>query len=183
MADPGITLSYSRALFAASRQRDQVDSTCEELTEFTRALTEVPELGSFWYARLPANKKAAAATAALQARLSALTLQFLKILIRHRRERYLPSIARSFAALTRKAGERPVVRVVSAVPLPDDLRGELLRLCAGITGAQPEVEFVVDAEILGGIIVQTGNRMIDASVRGRLNAVGRILSGKHPNVV
>jgi F-type H+-transporting ATPase subunit delta len=171
-------LCYSRAIFAAARQLGLLEATVAELTAFTAALAVHPELGSFWYARLPAAKKAAVATAALQDRLSALTFNFLQVLIRRRRERYLPSVTRSLTALAQKAGERRAVLVVSAVSLPDDLRGELRRLCAVITGAQPEVEFAVDADILGGIVIRTGGLVIDASVRGRLDAVAGLLSGK-----
>ncbi|MEW6184044.1 MAG: ATP synthase F1 subunit delta [Bacillota bacterium] len=176
MPDPRITSSYSRALLASARCEGRIGPVRRELAELEKVLVEVPEFRSLWNARLPANRKATALDAVLRPRLSPLTLRFLKVLITHRRERYLPLIARYFAALCREAEKRAEVRVASAFPLPDDLRREIIETAARLTGFEPEVEFSVDAGLLGGLIIRFGDFLIDASVKGRLNSLGRLFA-------
>ncbi|MEW6173668.1 MAG: ATP synthase F1 subunit delta [Bacillota bacterium] len=178
MPDPKIASSYSRALFAAAKREDRVEQTRRELAELDEALAQVPEFRSLWNTRLPSNRKAAALDAVLESRLSTLTLRFLKILINHGRERHLPHITRSFAALSRKAEKRVEVRVVSALALPDGLRREILEAAARLTGMKPEVEFSVDAGLLGGLILTAGDCVIDASIKGRLKSLGRVLEAR-----
>lgn len=168
MPDRKVTLRYSRALFAAARRQGRVEPTRLELSEFVRALDDMPELRTLWYARLPVGQKAAALEAVFKARLSPLMLRFLRVLVRHRRERHLPSIARTFAALRRKAEKRAAAEVLTALPLPDDLRAVIIKVLAGLAGVEPEVRFSVDPGLLGGVVLKIGDRVADASVKGRL---------------
>lgn len=62
------------------------------------------------------------------------------------------------------------VVVISAVPLTDDEKTELLK----VTGAQ-EVEYRVDPSILGGLILRAGDKVVDGSVRGDLSALSMAL--------
>lgn len=62
------------------------------------------------------------------------------------------------------------VLVISAVPLTDDEKAEVVR----ITGAK-EVEYKVDPSILGGMILRAGDKVVDGSVRGDLSALALAL--------
>lgn len=66
-------------------------------------------------------------------------------------------------------------RVTSAVPLTADQKRRLASLLVAMSGTQVEIETVVDPSILGGLIVRLGDRLIDGSVRGRLQALRRRL--------
>lgn len=169
---------YSRALFTVAQRQDRVDPTCMELSGLVRALEDLPELRTLWYARLPVGQKTAALESVFKARLSPLVLQFLKVLATRRKERLLPGIARSFDSLSRKAGKRQEVEVVTALPLPDDLMAAVMKTVAGITGAEPELRFSVDPGLLGGILLRIGDRTIDASVKGRIELLrAELVSG------
>ncbi|MEW6447974.1 MAG: ATP synthase F1 subunit delta [Bacillota bacterium] len=179
MPDRKVTLRYSRALFAAAQRQGRVEPTRLELSELLRALADLPELHTLWYARLPANRKAAAVEAAFTTRLSPLLLRFLRVLVTHRRESHLPDIARSFAALSRKAEKREEAEVVTALPLPPDLQATVVETVARMTGREPEVRFCVDPGLLGGIVLKIGDHVIDASIKGRLKLLRKeILAGE-----
>jgi len=168
VSDLKAALRYSRALFAAAQRRDRVGRVRLELSCLARALQRLPELHTLWHARLPAGRKKAAVEAIFKDRLSPLVLQFLSVLVMHRREKYLAYIARSFATLSRRAEKRQELEVVTALPLPGDLQPVILKTVTGMTGAELEVQFSMDPGILGGVLLKIGDRVIDASINGRL---------------
>jgi F-type H+-transporting ATPase subunit b len=80
-------------------------------------------------------------------------------------------VKRFFAGVPAEAkglGDR--VTVISAVPLADDVKAEVVK----ITGAK-EVEYRVDPSILGGMILRAGDKVVDGSVRGDLSALSLAL--------
>jgi len=80
-------------------------------------------------------------------------------------------VKRFFAGVPAEAkGLGDKVTVISAVPLADDEKAELVK----ITGAK-EVEYRVDPSILGGMILRAGDKVVDGSVRGDLSALSLAL--------
>ncbi len=63
----------------------------------------------------------------------------------------------------------------SAVPLNDDQRKRLAEALGNATGKQVEVKVVVDPSVLGGIVAQVGDTVIDGSVRSRLDQLKQAL--------
>jgi F-type H+-transporting ATPase subunit delta len=64
---------------------------------------------------------------------------------------------------------KEVAEVRSAIDLNDDQRKRLAEALGQATGKQVEVKVVVDPSVLGGIVAQVGDTVIDGSVRGRLD--------------
>ena len=73
--------------------------------------------------------------------------------------------------MSEEAGGPLSAVVTSAVPLSDEERAKIEAALMKRFGANLEFTYQVDAEILGGLIVQVGDKLIDDSVRGRLNAL------------
>lgn len=101
---------------------------------------------------------------------------FLRILIDNRRLTLLPEIAAQFDNLRRKHEQRIKVSVVSAVELSKEQREKLAERLRDRFGLEVEMETGVDSNLLGGLVVRTGDHVIDASIRGRLEKLGRELS-------
>jgi len=101
--------------------------------------------------------------------------EFLKVLMHYRRLPLLPEIAAQFEALRRASEQRLKVSVTSAVEMQP---GQIEKLEARLRerfGTEIEMDTRVDADIIGGLIVRAGDKVIDASVRGRLGDLGRHL--------
>ncbi len=80
-------------------------------------------------------------------------------------------LKRFFAGVPAEAkGLGQKIVVISAVPLADDEKAEVLK----ITGAK-EIEYKVDPSILGGMILRAGDKVVDGSVRGDLSALSMAL--------
>ena len=83
----------------------------------------------------------------------------------------LPEIASAYEA--RLMDEAQVVRaeVTTAVALPADRISQLQHGLARATGRQVQLETRIDPSIIGGLIVKLGSRMVDSSLRTKLNAI------------
>ena len=82
-----------------------------------------------------------------------------------------------FAELARQAKGVALAEVVSAVPLTDADRQLVASWLEHHIGGSVEIHDRVDPEIIGGILARVGDRLIDSSVRGRLEALRRQLEG------
>jgi F-type H+-transporting ATPase subunit delta len=79
-------------------------------------------------------------------------------------------LARAAAEKGRASGE-----VRSAVPLNDDQKQRLVSAVEKATGKQVELKYVVDPSVLGGIVTQVGDTVIDGTVRTRLEQLRETL--------
>jgi F-type H+-transporting ATPase subunit delta len=117
---------------------------------------------------LPLEKRRELLEAALGKETPRPLLNLLLLLLRRGRIELLPRVAAAFRDLVnRKAGITPAL-VISATELSaQDLRALEQRL-EQLTGGRVDLEVRVDPSLLGGISVRVGDRLIDGSVRGRL---------------
>lgn len=87
----------------------------------------------------------------------------------------LPAIARAVIEKGAAMRNRAVAEVRSAVPLTDDQRKRLAAALKQSTGKDVEIKVVIDPSVLGGIVTQIGDTVIDGSIRNRLNRVRETL--------
>lgn len=100
---------------------------------------------------------------------------FLTVLMHYRRLPLLPEIATQFETLRRSSEHRLKVNVTSAVEMGQDQLEKLAARLREKFGTEIEMETDVDKDLLGGLVVRAGDKVIDASVRGRLEQLGRQL--------
>jgi F-type H+-transporting ATPase subunit delta len=119
-----------------------------------------------------------AADDALGTQISEKALNLVRLLIRRGRIELLPQVARRYEELYER--QKGIVRatITSAAPLDDaELRAIQAKL-SETTGGTLRTVVNVDPSLLGGVIVRIGDRMIDGSVRGRLERLrNRIAAG------
>lgn len=82
------------------------------------------------------------------------------------------SLAAAYRAVAREHEHREVAQVTSAVPLGDDVRASLIEHLQTLTGNTVTLEESVDPALLGGVRIVMGSRMIDGSLRRRLESLG-----------
>ncbi len=129
--------------------------------------------------RVPAAEKDRILTEVFDGRASGLVLRFLRVLNRHGRLELLGPIVREARAIWDRRNRRIPVSVRSAVPLDEDqlqaLRGRLQGLVAGT----PILTVSTDPGLIGGLVVQVGDQLYDASVKSRLAQLRhRLIEGK-----
>ncbi|MGQ9504061.1 MAG: ATP synthase F1 subunit delta [Thermogutta sp.] len=101
-------------------------------------------------------------------RVSALVLNFLKVLARRGRlDIFLPIVRAIHEEMDRRNGIIPV-RVVTAAPLDESLSQQLEGRLRDLVKGQPRISHRIDPRVIGGIVIEIGDKVIDASVSGQL---------------
>ncbi|HTC86572.1 MAG TPA: F0F1 ATP synthase subunit delta [Candidatus Acidoferrum sp.] len=114
------------------------------------------------------SERQAALGRLLGKRVTPLTLNLVRLLDQRGRLRLLPAIAADYTALLDAKRGIVAATVTSATPLGTDETDAVRARVEAITGSTVKLQTAVDPALIGGLTVQIGDRMIDASVRGRL---------------
>jgi F-type H+-transporting ATPase subunit delta len=95
-------------------------------------------------------------------------VRFLELLAERHRMPVLFRIRRAFDDLWRKENKRLPVTVTSAIDLDQEMVDDIGKKIEEQTGQRIELSSKVDPDVLGGLVLQVGNMVLDASVRNRL---------------
>jgi F-type H+-transporting ATPase subunit delta len=171
-----VASTYAEALYQAAADSGAVDRVAADLTALDAVLGSDSDV-----ARVLANPQVEtrvkkAAVAGLADAASPLTVNLLQVLIDRGRLEELGEIAAAFDERVAAAEGRIAVEVTTAVPLPDDLREQVVTRIREQTGKTPEITERVDPEIIGGLVLRVGGVVTDASVRGRIDGLRRSIS-------
>jgi F-type H+-transporting ATPase subunit delta len=176
-----VSRSYAEALLDVAGQDGQVDAVLGELDELVDDVFRgQPEFAAILASPfLPPQEKDRILTRAFEGRALPTVVRFLRVVNRHGRFGLLPGVVRQAREIwDRKQNRRPVA-VRSAVPLDDAQREALRERLARMVAATPLITFEVDPALIGGLVVQVGDEVYDASVRSRLQQLRhRLIEGK-----
>ncbi len=130
-------------------------------------------------ARVPRAEKDRMLREVFDGRASSLVLRFLRVLNRHDRLGLLAAIRREARTIWDRRNRRIPVRVRSAVPLDDGQLQVLRERLAGLVDGTPILSVSTDPGLIGGLVVQVGDHLYDASVKSRLAQLRhRLIEGK-----
>lgn len=164
------TLAYADALFGVARAEGTLGEVEDELFRFSQTLQGNDELrDALTNPGIPASRRQQIVEDLLGGKASATTVALVSMVVGTGRARDLPGIIRQIVEMSAAEANREVAEVRSAVPLNDDQRKRLAEALGQATGKQVEVKVVVDPSVLGGIVAQVGDTVIDGSVRSRLD--------------
>ncbi len=159
---------YADALFGAARDRGKLDVIREQLAQFADALSENREMQLFFFSPYFSSAEKEDGLKKAIADAEPELLNFLELLIEKHRMPVLFRIRRQFDALWAKENKRLGVTVTSAVELDPEVARRIGSEIEEQTGNMVELQTRVDPDILGGLVVQVGNMVLDTSIRNRL---------------
>ena len=164
------TLAYAEALFGVARAEGTLGEVEDELFRFSQTLQGSDELrDALTDPSIPASRRQQIIEDLLGGRASSTTVALVSLVVGTGRARELPTIIRQLVDMSAAEANKEVAEVRSAIDLNDDQRKRLAEALGHATGKQVEVKVVVDPSVLGGIVAQVGDTVIDGSVRGRLD--------------
>jgi F-type H+-transporting ATPase subunit delta len=163
-----IAAVYARSLFEVAQDQDKLDDVREQLGAFADALSETRELQVFLFSPYFSTAEKEEGLDRVVSDADPVILNFLKLLIEKHRMPVLFRIRAIFDALWEEENKLLPVSITSAVELDEAVVKQLVDRIAEQTDRTVEVTSQVDPDILGGIVVQVGNSVLDASVRNRL---------------
>jgi F-type H+-transporting ATPase subunit delta len=176
MANEKLARRYATAVFSLARESGVVDRIGEDLATIASVLGSNVLTNEFFIAPIvERQEKERVLLAAFEGRVHEIALHALLLLVRKRREALLGALVVEYRKLQLVArGEEPLT-VTSARELPrDELRAIVERL-ERLYEKKFEVTQVVDPNLIGGVRILMGDRRVDGTVAGRLEALARTL--------
>ena len=162
--------AYASALFEVARVEGSLDEVEDELFRLARTLEGSDELRNVLTdAAIPAQRRMGVVEDLLGGKASTVTANLVMFVVGAGRARELPAIIDRLVERAAAEKQRVVAEVRSAIPLDDDQRDRLAEALGRATGRAVEVKVIVDPSVIGGIVAQVGDTVIDGSVRTRLD--------------
>lgn len=161
---------YAIAAFELAQEHNDTDAWLDAVRQIAEFMGDMEVKRVLENTRVSQEPKQRLVEAAL-GDLPQLPLNLAKLLARKNRTELAVDIAAQFEQLLEQQRGVSRAHATTAVPLGDAERETLSRRLAEQTGGEVILETTVDPELLGGVVVQIGDRLIDASTRARLRAL------------
>lgn len=175
MADTRID-AYAGALFEIARAEGTLGEVEDELFRFSQTLQGSDELrDALTDARIPAARRQQITEDLLGGKASPTTAALVSMVVGAGRARDLPAIIHELVERSAAEARKEVAEVRSAINLTADQRERLVEALNAATGKQVALKVIVDPSVMGGVVAQVGDTVIDGSVRHRLEQLKQAL--------
>ncbi len=170
---------YATALFELAREAKAIDSVGKSLESLKAALAQSKDFAALTTNPLVSRSSALKGVAAVAKamKLDKLTTRFLGVLAQNRRLAELGKVIASFDTLAANHRGEATAEVTSALKLEASQVTALKKQLKAKVGRDVAVTQKVDPQILGGLVIRIGSRMIDSSIRTRLNSLAVAMKG------
>jgi F-type H+-transporting ATPase subunit delta len=159
---------YAGALFGVAKEKGKLDVIREQLGQFADALKENHEMQLFFFSPYFSSTEKGEGLEKAVGGAEPELINFLELLLEKHRMPVLFRIRRNYDSLWAKENKRLGVTVTSAVELDPEIAERISSEIEEQTGNEVQLENRVDPEILGGLVVQVGNMVLDTSIKNRL---------------
>jgi F-type H+-transporting ATPase subunit delta len=159
---------YATALFAVAKEKGKLDAIRDQLRQFVDALNENREMQLFLFSPSFSSAEKIEGLKKAVSDAEPELLNFWELLLEKGRMPVIFRIRRQFDALWDKENKRLGVTVTSAIELDPEVTKQIGAEIEEQTGNTVELTSRVDPDILGGLVVQVGNMVLDTSIRNRL---------------
>ncbi|MEJ2678002.1 MAG: ATP synthase F1 subunit delta [Gemmatimonadota bacterium] len=174
MRETTIARSYAEALFELASRRKEHDAVLTAFEAFGTLLEGAPEIRTFLETpKISANDKRKVLRAALEGRAPEIFVNFLQVVVDHRRQRLLRLVEREYRTLVDEHEGRLHVNVTLAREPDEAQRRQIAADLSRTLGKEVEPHIRVNANIMGGIVVRFGDQVLDGSLKRRLSSLRR----------
>jgi F-type H+-transporting ATPase subunit delta len=173
MSNPRLASRYAKSILDLAIEQNQQDAVlgdmqllvniCRQNRDF-EVMLESPVIKG--------DKKGHVMKAVLGDRISALSNSFITLLLNKGREGNLPEIASAYVSQYKEMKRIKTVKLISAAPLNDAVKAQIRqKLKSALPDYQLELEESIDPSLIGGYVLDLGDKVVDASIRRDLNDV------------
>ena len=163
---------YARAIFELAVEEDKLQEVTNNLKFVNETIKLQPDLSDFMYhphVKIEAKKEVFSQI--FQTEIGDLTNKFISLLMDKKREMLLPQIVSEYEMLANQVQNIVKAEITVARELNSEQRVALINKLSNVTGKTVVAEFKVASNILGGVIVKIGDKLIDGSVVRQLEAL------------
>tara|TARA_Y100000589_G_scaffold52720_1_gene43911 strand:+ start:1897 stop:2457 length:561 start_codon:yes stop_codon:yes gene_type:complete len=175
MKETRVAQRYAKSLISLAKERQVLEQVKEDMVIIKSVCEENRDFNNMLKSPVvKTDKKSAILKEIFAKELSELSLSFLNIITKKKREATLSAIANNFIDLYNESKNIVTARVTTAVVMTEDIRKEVLSQLKSIVGdVNVQVEERVDETLLGGFILRVGDREFNASASNKLQKLKR----------
>ncbi len=164
--NPRLSARYAKSILDLAVERGQLENAYNDMVFLNAACRMSKEFVNLLRSPIiKADKKGQILDAVTAGKVSPLTVAFYKLLLTKEREGHLPEIATAFIAQYKAYKGIEIVKLTTAIPVTENVKQEILsRIKDGHDLQHIELDTAVREELIGGFILEIGDRMVDASV-------------------
>jgi F-type H+-transporting ATPase subunit delta len=175
----GLAARYASALYELADDQSAIDAVAADLGKLKSLIDGSDDFRRFIkspvLSRADQSKGIAAISQAVQ--LTDLTQKFLGLVARNRRLFALPGMIAGFLEILAARRGQATAEVTSAVPLSESQVAAIAQALKATAGRAVQVATKLDPSILGGLIVRVGSRMVDSSLKSKLQRLKLSMKG------
>ncbi|KNF09717.1 ATP synthase subunit delta [Gottschalkia purinilytica] len=172
-----IAKRYAEALFEVGFELDKLEQFKDEIKSISSVFESEPKLNNiFTHPRLSKSEKKDILSSLFQGKVSNEVLNLCYITVDKGRERYLKDISEEYKKISNIAQGIVEAKAITAIPMDDKEVITLQNKLSSQLGKKVILSNIVDKSIVGGVLVKLGNKVIDGSIKGRLEQIQRDLN-------
>jgi F-type H+-transporting ATPase subunit delta len=167
-----VATAYAKSLITLAQEIKVLDTVFEDMQLTYKVCSENRNLRNMLNSPvITSAKKIAIITEIFKGKVSDLSLKFFILISQKGREELLTPIASAFIDEYKILKGIQIASVVTAVEFDDKTKKKIAGLMSSITDKQVDVSYKVDESLIGGFILNTGGKQVDASVKSKLNSI------------
>lgn len=171
-----VILEYAEALFAVACEENSKDEYAQALESVKNGFEENPEYMEFLLCPgIPMSERLSAIEEAFTGKLPEYIVYFLQLLCEKGRIQWLSDCVKEYNALVYASENVAGAVVTTAVELTQSEKERIKTKLEKMLGKSVEIECVTDPSVMGGVLIETEGRVIDGSLRRRLNEVKDVI--------
>ncbi|MDC0204220.1 ATP synthase F1 subunit delta [Flavobacteriales bacterium] len=177
MKQSRVTTRYAKALFQLVIEQGALEQSYRDMVLLDNVCAESKELSLLLKSPIvKTDKKLKILEDVFGSKISKVTMSFINIITTKKRESLLMLIASSFITLYKKHNKITTATAITAVPLDESLRTEVIRFIKKHGDDNVKLNEKVDSTIIGGAIIRMGDKQLDASVSKAISELRQIFN-------
>ncbi len=176
MDQSAITVRYAKAFFETAKEKNLLNQLKADIESILEVCTESADFILLLESPVvKTSKKAALLKTIFEGKVHGLSLNFLLLITKNKREDHIPGICRNFLDLTRKDQNIKSAILTTASEVSADIINKIQDLLSKELDATIELSSKVNPEILGGLVLRLDDKQYDASVATQLKKIKQSL--------
>jgi F-type H+-transporting ATPase subunit delta len=175
----GLATRYAAALFDLADSKKALDAVAGDLTSLQKMIADSDDLRRLMNSPILARDEQVKAMGAITkaAAFNDLTQKFIGLVAQNRRLFTLSAMAKAFLKLLADRRGEMTAQVTAAKPLTAEQQASVAEAIKRAVGSKVSIDVKVDPSLLGGLVVRVGSRMIDSSIKTKLQKLQLAMKG------
>ena len=175
MPNPRLASRYAKSLIDLALEKGELEKIYEDMQWLQQVIKGSRDFGNFLRSPIiKSDKKEKIAEAIIGGKVTNITSLFIRLLIAKGRESNLPEIITSFISQYKEYKNIYPVKLTTATPIDEDLKKAMIDQIRKTSDMQNiELEAMVNEDLIGGFVLEAGDKLVDASIAYDLRQIAR----------